>query len=83
VTTINESAFHSCTSLETIVISEKLEVINNFAFTKCESLKTIFNNSSLVFTIGEKTNGNIALYALNIYNLGEWSYQDGTPTPNN
>ena len=83
VTTINESAFHSCTSLETIVISEKLEVINNFAFTKCESLKTIFNNSNLVFTIGEKTNGNIALYALNIYNLGEWSYQDGTPTPNN
>ena len=83
VTTINEYAFHSCTSLETIVISEKLDVINNFAFTKCESLKTIFNNSSLVFTIGEKTNGNIALYALNIYNLGEWSYQDGTPTPNN
>jgi hypothetical protein len=36
-----------------------------------------------VLTIGEKTNGNIALYALNIYNIGEWSYQDGTPTPNN
>lgn len=83
VTTINESAFHSCTSLEMIVISKKLEVINNFAFTKCDSLKTIFNNSNLVFTIGEKANGNIALYALNIYNVGEWSYQNGTPTPNN
>ena len=66
-----------------IVISKRLEVINNFAFTKCESLKTIFNNSNLVFTIGEKTNGNIALYASNIYNVGEWSYQNGTPTPNN
>lgn len=83
VTTINESAFHSCTSLEMIVISKRLEVINNFAFTKCQSLKTIFNNSNLVFNVGEKANGNIALYALNIYNIGEWSYQDGTPTPNN
>ena len=82
VTTINDYAFHSCTYLEMIVISKKLEAINNFAFTKCESLKTIFNNSNLVFTIGEKTNGNIALYALNIYNIGEWSYQDGVPTPN-
>ena len=83
VTTINESAFHSCTSLETIVISKRLEVINNFAFTKCESLKTIFNNSNLVFNVGEKANGNIALYALNIYNIGKWSYQNGVPTPNN
>jgi hypothetical protein len=83
VTTINESAFHSCTSLETIVISKRLVVINNFAFTKCESLKTIFNNSNLAFNVGDKANGNIALYALNIYNVGEWSYQNGTPTPNN
>lgn len=83
VSSIGECAFHSCSKLNTIVIGSGLANIDLFAFVNCESLKYIYNNSILNFIIGDNQNGNIAYYALKIYNKGEWSYVNGEAIPNN
>ena len=82
VTIIGQTAFHSCTNLNTIVVGRNLNDIGDFAFVNCTSLRKIFNNSSLIFEIGSKEHGSIAVSASEVYNKNEWSYVSGVPTPN-
>ena len=83
VEVIKEYAFYNCLELKWIVLPKMLTTIGESAFFYCGMLKTIYNNSSISFAIGDISNGFIALKASNIYNIGEWSFVNGTPTPNN
>ena len=82
VTSIGDSAFFDCISLESITIPNSVIYIESDAFDGCSSLSTIYNDSSLVFTKGSTDHGYIACYATKVYNKGEWSYVNGIPTPN-
>ena len=83
VTSIGDYAFLGCSSLTSIIIPGCVTSIGDYAFYECRNLSTIYNDSSLVFTKGSAEYGDIAYYATNVYNKGEWSYVDGVPTPNN
>jgi len=52
ITNLGRCAFHYCSALKNITLSDKLEIIEMKAFSKCTSLKRVVYNKSLK-TIGE------------------------------
>ena len=60
---IRNEAFYECTSLTTITIPSTVTSIEMYAFRGCTSLTTVYNQSSLVFTKGATSYGQVAYYA--------------------
>lgn len=73
VTTIKSNAFFNCVNLTNITLPSTLTHIENGAFLGCVRLAEIYNNSSLVLSVGSTDYGYVAYYAQNIYQNSEES----------
>ena len=76
LTTIGSNAFDNCFNLYSLVIPENITTISDNAFYDCCNLIEIYNNSSLILTVGDENYGYVAYYAKYIYNK-----EDLTTTP--
>ena len=65
--TICGAAFSNCITLTSITIPQKVNYIYSFAFSDCYNLIEIYNLSSLTITQGSDSNGQIALFAKDVY----------------
>ena len=63
VTSIGDSAFINCGSLSSIVIGKGVTTIEDNAFYLCDGLYIVYNNSDLLFEIGNTNNGRVSYYA--------------------
>ena len=82
VTSIGNLAFNSCKSLTSVTIGNSVKSIGNEAFPSLHKLVEIYNLSDLTITAGSKDNGEIGLYALNVYTSldtpsKQWVSDDG------
>ncbi len=82
VTNISQYAFYNNKKLRSVVISSTVERIGNYAFDLCYQLTVIYNLSNkLSFSIGSTGNGNVANYAVVIYDnldtVSEFIITDG------
>ena len=74
---IGEGAFNRCTGITSITIPSRTTSIERNAFSGCINLYVIYNNSDMILTLGEDSNGCIASYAdLIIENDGTKIYRD-------
>ncbi len=64
---IEDHAFSNCDNLIRIVLGENMTTIHDFAFSACFKLVEIYNKSQITITESSAENGNIGLYAKNIY----------------
>ena len=67
VTSIGSSAFSSCHGLTCVTIGGSVTSIGDNAFSYCYKLIEVYNKSILSITAGSSSNGNVALYAKNVY----------------
>lgn len=74
VTNIGEYAFNACKNLASVTIGSSVKSIEMNAFSGCMRLVEVFNKSDLSLTAGSYDNGNVALFAKNIYTQegGSW-----------
>ena len=66
VTSIGDSAFRGCSGLTSVTIPDSVTSIGSSAFSGCYKLVEVINKSGLNITKGNRDNGNIAYYALNV-----------------
>lgn len=64
---IGEGSFAGCVALMSVTIPEGVESIGEEAFVGCDRLVEVINKSSLELTTGEKANGHVAYYALEVH----------------
>ncbi len=69
--TIEEYAFSGCIGLTSITLPSSLTSIKDYAFSDCFRLVEVCNNSALTVTAGESGNGDVGLYALNVYSSNQ------------
>ena len=68
VTAIRGEAFSACTELRSITLPSQLVTIENAAFSCCYKLYEVYDKSSYItITNGSALNGEIGLYAINVY----------------
>lgn len=67
IRSIGSYAFYGCTNLRELYLSEALEYIADGAFSDCYLLFEIWNLSDLSIVRGDSAHGNIAKYALAVY----------------
>lgn len=63
---IKSRAFYNCRGLKRIVLPEALKTIGESAYEKCTSLIEVLNKSEIKLEQGEKNNGCVAFYCLNV-----------------
>ncbi len=63
IQTIKANAFYNCYGLISITLPDSVTTIESGAFSSCYKLVEIINKSSLEFTLGETSYGNVAYYA--------------------
>ncbi len=80
VTILCRSAFEDCIGLTSIIIPDSVTSIAFDAFYECTNLKTVYNYSSLNITKGSTSNGYVAYYADNVYNLADFKVSGTTLT---
>ena len=66
VKTVGAYAFYTAHNLVAVTVPATVETIENNAFNGCEKLVEVCNLSAIELKAGDKTNGGIAQYALNI-----------------
>ena len=81
LTYIAENMFINCSNLEEIILPSTLITIESYAFKGCDKLAAVYNDSTIVITLGKTNNGRVGYYATEVYNKGDWEYVDGVPTP--
>ena len=69
VESIWNSAFYNCTGLTSVTIGSGVRFIAHDVFRYCENLNTVYNKSSLSIKAGSSSNGYVAYYAKNVYNV--------------
>lgn len=67
VTSIATYAFYGCSSLTSITIPKNVTNIDSGAFLACERLIEVYDKSALKISAGSSDNGDVALYAKNVY----------------
>ena len=68
VKTVGERAFYNCTNLLSVTVGKSLKNVYEDAFLYCHKLVEIYNLSDeLLINKGLAANGNIGLYALDVY----------------
>ncbi len=86
---IGEHAFDECSSLSSLVIPRSVTTIENSVFYQCGSLTVYCEANSKpiseweLFWFGDYKKASLFGDCKGVYYLGEWSYVDGIPTPNN
>ena len=69
VESIWNHAFYNCTGLTSVTIGRGVIKIAHDVFRYCENLNTVYNKSSLSIKAGSSSNGYVAYYAKNVYNV--------------
>lgn len=69
VESIWNGAFYNCTGLTSVTIGSGVRLIAHDVFRYCENLNTVYNKSSLSIKAGSSSNGYVAYYAKNVYNV--------------
>lgn len=69
VESIWSGAFYNCTGLTSVTIGSGVRLIAHDVFRYCENLNTVYNKSSLSIKAGSSSNGYVAYYAKNVYNV--------------
>lgn len=69
VESIWNGAFYNCTGLTSVTIGSGVRFIAHDVFRYCENLNTVYNKSSLSIKTGSSSNGYVAYYAKNVYNV--------------
>ncbi len=73
VTSIGDSAFSDCSSLTSVNIPNSVTSIKSNAFYHCYALAEVYNKSYLSITKGSSDYGYVAYYALNVYDLNNFT----------
>jgi len=67
VKTIGKQAFHDCYNLLSLTIPASVTTINENAFSGCYRLVEVYNKSNLTITKGNRSFGDVAYYAKDVY----------------